>query len=169
MESPNDPVVLKSKDFRVELFAGEKHLVALSELVSHWAYVPAYVNEAGEQVDPVVQIAHTMTAAAAQDFMELTRSTNLSINVVMVNSQGEEVCEHHFTANDITVVPDALSYALKDDLSSTLNLTVDGEEFFVPIGYEPPEDEEEDDDDDGEDEDDDLDEEPPESDDEADE
>ena len=166
MESPNDPVVLKSKDFRVELFAGEKHLVALSELVSHWAYVPAYVNEAGEQVDPVVQIAHTMTAEAAKDFMELTRSTSLSINVVLVNSQGEEICEHHFTANDITVVPDPMSYARNDDVSSTLNLTVDGEEFFVPIGYEPPEDEEEDD---GEDEDDALDAEPPESDDEADE
>lgn len=136
MESPNSPNVLQSKNVRVELYDGEKLLAALSELVTHWAYSPAFINEAGEQVDPVIHIEHTMTAAAAKDFMVLTNSEDLSVIVVMMDENGVDVCKHMFTPSDATVQPGDLSLGRAHEISSTLLLTVESEVFFVPPDYE---------------------------------
>ncbi len=162
MESPNAQNVLQSKDVRVEIYDGDNLLAALSELVTHWVYVPAYINDAGEQVDPVVHIEHMMTAAAAKDFAVLNNSEDLSVVVVMMDSDGSDVCKHVFTPSEATVQPGDLSLGRTHDVTSTLVLTVGSEVFFVPPDYEDlAEDlEEDDEDEDGDDdEDDDLDDE----------
>lgn len=159
MESPNPLEVLASKDVRVELYSGEKLLAALSELVTHWSYTPAYINDAGEQVEPAVTVTHTMTAPAAKEFMELTNSSDLSINVVFVDKEGADACAHHFTPSDVTIVPDDLSLTRSHEVSSNLQFTIEAEAFFVPPDYEPEEDDDEDEDDE-DDEDDELGDEP---------